>query len=42
MFELTDPVIHRKFETGGQQHKYGRTDRGSHGINNFYQDARLL
>ncbi|CAN0215411.1 unnamed protein product [Laminaria digitata] len=35
VFELTDPVIHYRSDTGRQQ-VYGKTDLGSRGINAFF------
>jgi hypothetical protein len=37
MFELTDPVIHRRDKKAGRQWDFGRTDRGKAGINAFFR-----
>ena len=37
VFELTDPVVHcASHHRPDQRHKFGRTDHGRKGINNFY------
>ena len=36
VFELTDPVIHHKSDTG-RKHVYGRTDHGKRGMHNFFK-----
>eukprot|EP00956_Cyclotella_meneghiniana_P014296 scaffold21342_cov66-Cyclotella_meneghiniana.AAC.12 len=37
MFQLTDPVIHRRNRKAGRQWDFGRTDRGKNGINAFFK-----
>ena len=37
VFELTDPVIHRRHKQGSRRNTYGRTDRGDAGIHNFFK-----
>lgn len=40
MFELTDPVIHRRNRKAGRQWDFGRTDRGKKGINDFLKSHK--
>ena len=37
VFELTDPVIHRRHKNNRRRGNFGRTDRGKKGINDFFE-----
>ena len=38
-FEFTDPVIHHSTDSS-RKHKFGRTDRGHHGICDFFRSHK--
>ena len=39
-FEFTDPVIHHNSIDSNRKHLYGRTDRGKHGIFDFFKSHK--